>query len=153
MKDEYLRLDNQLCFLFYSVSRAMTRMYGPLLAELGITYPQYLTMLILWENDHVEVNRITELLHMDTGTVSPMLKRLETGGFIIRERSKEDERKVIISLTKKGTDLKARAAGVPEELFCRSGLTVEEYSRFKKELADLLSRMEGETECGRAAPR
>jgi DNA-binding MarR family transcriptional regulator len=152
MKDEYLRLDNQLCFLFYSVSRAMTRMYGPLLAELGITYPQYLTMLILWESDHVEVNRITELLHMDTGTVSPMLKRLEAGGLIVRERSKEDERKVIVSLTKKGAVLKSRAASVPEELFCRAGLTVEEYHALKKELSGLLVRMEEESECATAVP-
>lgn len=100
--DEALRLDNQLCFLLYAASRAVTRLYGPLLDGLGLTYPQYLTMLVLWENDGVEVGTITRLLHMDTGTMSPLLKRLEAGGLIVRNRAKDDERKVIVSLTKKG---------------------------------------------------
>lgn len=148
MNDEYLRLDNQLCFLFYSVSRAITRMYGPLLEELGVTYPQYLVLLILWENDNIEVNRITELLHMDTGTVSPMLKRLEASGFILRQRSSDDERRVIISLTKAGRKLKVKAASVPAELFCKTGLTIDEYSRLKAELSQILRRMEEKGSCG-----
>lgn len=148
MNDEYLRLDNQLCFLFYSVSRTITRMYGPLLEELGVTYPQYLVLLILWETDNVEVNRITELLHMDTGTVSPMLKRLEASGLIVRRRSGDDERKVIISLTKAGHKLKVKASSVPAELFCKTGLTIEEYGRLKTELSGLLQRMEKQESCG-----
>ncbi|HQO40429.1 MAG TPA: MarR family transcriptional regulator [Spirochaetota bacterium] len=148
MNDEYLRLDNQLCFLFYSVSRAITRMYGPLLDQLGVTYPQYLVLLILWETDNIEVNRITELLHIDTGTVSPMLKRLEAAGLIVRQRSDNDERKVIISLTKAGHKLKVKAATVPAELFCKTGLTLEEYGRLKAELSQILQRMEQKGSCG-----
>lgn len=147
MNDEYLRLDNQLCFLFYSLSRTITRMYGPLLAELGLTYPQYLVMLILWETDSIEVNRITELLHMDTGTVSPMLKRLEAAGLVVRQRSGDDERKVIISLTKAGQKLKVKAATVPAELFCKTGLTIEEYGRLKADLSQLMHKIENKESC------
>ena len=147
MNDEYLRLDNQLCFLFYSVSRAMTRMYGPLLSELGLTYPQYLVMLILWETDSVEVSRITELLHIDTGTVSPMLKRLESAGLLRRRRSAEDERRVMVSLTAKGAGLREKAVKVPSELFCRTGFTMEEYGQLKKQLSGLLQRMESAPSC------
>ena len=147
MNDEYLRLDNQLCFLFYSVSRAMTRMYGPLLAELGVTYPQYLVLLILWETDSIEVSRITELLHIDTGTVSPMLKRLEAAGLILRMRSPDDERRVIISLTDAGKKLKVKATSVPAELFCKTGLTVKEYTKLKTELKQMLERIEKNELC------
>ena len=147
MNDEYLRLDNQLCFLFYSVSRSITRMYGPLLAELGVTYPQYLVLLILWETDNVEVKVITELLHIDTGTVSPMLKRLEASGLIVRRRSSDDERRVIISLTKAGQKLKVKAASVPAELFCKTGLTIDEYGRLKAELSQILQKMEEKGSC------
>lgn len=147
MNDEYLRLDNQLCFLFYSVSRTITRMYGPMLDELGVTYPQYLVLLILWETDNIEVKGITELLRMDTGTVSPMLKRLESAGLIVRQRSSDDERRVKISLTKAGQKLKAKAASVPAELFCKTGLTLEEYGRLKAELSQILQRMEGQGSC------
>jgi len=123
-------------------------MYGPLLDQLGVTYPQYLVLLILWETDNIEVNRITELLHIDTGTVSPMLKRLEAAGLIVRQRSDNDERKVIISLTKAGHKLKVKAATVPAELFCKTGLTLEEYGRLKAELSQILQRMEQKGSCG-----
>jgi DNA-binding MarR family transcriptional regulator len=122
-------------------------MYGPMLDELGVTYPQYLVLLILWETDHVEVNRITELLHMDTGTVSPMLKRLEASGLIVRQRSADDERKVIISLTKAGHKLKIKASSVPAELFCKTGLTIDEYGRLKKDLSQLMQRMDTKGFC------
>jgi len=122
-------------------------MYGPLLSELGLTYPQYLVLLILWEDDNIEVNRITERLHMDTGTVSPMLKRLESAGLIKRSRSMEDERKVIISLTSKGLKLKEKALGVPAELFCKTGLTMDEYRIMKNNLFELLTRIEDAESC------
>ncbi len=147
MNDEYLRLDNQLCFIFYTISRTITRLYGPLLAELGVTYPQYLVLLILWETDNIAVNRITELLHMDTGTVSPMLKRLETAGLISRQRSGDDERIVIVSLTEKGKKLKVKAGSVPAELFCKTGLTPDEYSSLKQSLPALLHKMEAGESC------
>jgi len=122
-------------------------MYGPLLSELGLTYPQYLVLLILWEDDNIEVNRITERLHMDTGTVSPMLKRLESAGLIKRSRSMEDERKVIISLTSKGLKLKEKALVVPAELFCKTGLTMDEYRIMKNNLFELLTRIEDAESC------
>ncbi len=147
MNDAFLRLDNQLCFLFYSLSRAITRMYAPLLAELGLTYPQYLVLLVLWETDNVEVNHITELLAMDTGTVSPMLKRLENAGFVKRERSADDERKVIVSLTGKGSALKSGAAKVPAELFCKTGFTMDEYGDMKKRLTHLIKKMRENEKC------
>ncbi|HNV47550.1 MAG TPA: MarR family transcriptional regulator [Spirochaetota bacterium] len=140
--DEALRLDNQLCFLLYAASRAVTRLYGPLLDGLGLTYPQYLTMLVLWENDGVEVGTITRLLHMDTGTMSPLLKRLEAGGLIVRNRAKDDERKVIVSLTKKGADLKRKAVSVPGALLCRSGLSFQDYAELKARLTDVLDTLE-----------
>ncbi|HRS63161.1 MAG TPA: MarR family transcriptional regulator, partial [Spirochaetota bacterium] len=127
--------------------RAIIRMYGPLLSELGLTYPQYLVLLILWEDDNIEVNRITERLHMDTGTVSPMLKRLESAGLIKRCRSMEDERKVIISLTSKGLKLKEKALAVPAELFCKTGLLVDEYRIMKNNLFELLKRIEDAESC------
>jgi DNA-binding MarR family transcriptional regulator len=147
MKYEQLKLDNQLCFLFYTASRAVTRMYGPLLEELGVTYPQYLTLLILWEHGDSDVSRITELLQMDTGTVSPMLKRLEVNGIISRQRSKDDERRVIISLTRMGSDLKKKAASVPGDLLCRTGLSHDEYSAAKETLNRLLKKINSVPEC------
>jgi DNA-binding MarR family transcriptional regulator len=147
MSKESLKLDNQLCFLFYSVSRVMTRLYGPLLSELGLTYPQYLAMLILWEKDHQEVGRFTELLHMDTGTVSPLLKRLQAAQLVTRERAYKDERRVTVSLTPKGRQLKRKAFLVPEKLFCKTGLTPEEYLFLKDKLGSLLLRMEEGSAC------
>ncbi|MCP4130573.1 MAG: MarR family transcriptional regulator [bacterium] len=140
-KNELLKLDNQLCFALYASSRAMTKMYRPLLKELGLTYPQYLVMLVVWEEDNRTVNEIGELLHLDSGTLTPLLKRLESADLIKRERSGYDERKVFISLTGKGSDLKEQAVTIPEELFCHSGLSMEEFLQLKNQLNDLLKKM------------
>jgi MarR family transcriptional regulator, organic hydroperoxide resistance regulator len=111
--DTALRLDNQLCFALYSTSLAMTKVYKPLLEELGLTYPQYLVMLLLWEQDEVTVSALGERLYLDSGTLTPLLKRMQTSGLLTRTRSVQDERRVMISLTEAGRQLKAKAAKVP----------------------------------------
>lgn len=108
-----LELDNQLCFALYSASLAMTKLYKPLLAELGLTYPQYLVMLVLWERDGLMVSELGERLSLDSGTLTPLLKRMEAAGSIVRIRALDDERRVHITLTAAGRKLKARAAAIP----------------------------------------
>ena len=108
-----LQLDNQLCFALYSASLAMTKLYKPLLAKLDLTYPQYLAMLVLWERDGLMVSELGERLFLDSGTLTPLLKRLEAAGLIARIRAVEDERRVHVSLTATGRKLKVRAARVP----------------------------------------
>jgi MarR family transcriptional regulator, organic hydroperoxide resistance regulator len=108
-----LQLDNQLCFALYSASLAMTKLYKPLLDELGLTYPQYLAMLALWESDGLSVSELGQRLHLDSGTLTPLLKRLESAGLIARIRAVEDERRVHISLTAAGRKLRTRAEKVP----------------------------------------
>ncbi|MCX8554394.1 MULTISPECIES: MarR family winged helix-turn-helix transcriptional regulator [Mycolicibacterium] len=121
-----LTLDRQLCFALYSASRAMTAAYRPILSELNLTYPQYLVLLVLWEEDRVTVGRLGERLQLDSGTLSPLLKRLEANGFIRRERSQQDERQVEVSLTPAGRKLEAKAQCIPERLGARSGITERE---------------------------
>lgn len=111
--NQALLLDNQLCFALYSTSLAMTKLYKPLLDELGLTYPQYLAMLVLWEEDGLMVSALGERLYLDSGTLTPLLKRLEAAGLIARLRDADDERRVHISLTAAGRKLKARAAKIP----------------------------------------
>jgi MarR family transcriptional regulator, organic hydroperoxide resistance regulator len=113
---EQLKLDNQICFPFYAISRLIIRSYQPHLDRLGITYPQYLALLVLWEHDEVSVQFITDKLILNTNTVTPLLKRLEKSGLITRTRAKDDERKVIVSLTVKGKELKSEAALIPKKL-------------------------------------
>ena len=108
-----LRLDNQLCFALYSASLAMTKLYKPLLDALGLTYPQYLALLVLWEQDGVAVSELGERLSLDSGTLTPLLKRLEAAGLVSRLRDAADERRVLIRLTADGRRLKARAARIP----------------------------------------
>ncbi len=114
--DELLKLENQICFVLYAASRALTRSYRPLLGKLGITYPQYLVFMVLWERDDITVKHLGEKLYLDSGTLTPLLKRMEKAGFLKRQRSVADERKVRIHLTKKGHELKDEALKVPETL-------------------------------------
>ena len=113
---EQLKLENQLCFPVYAVSRLITREYQPFLDRLGITYPQYLVLMILWEEDGVPVNDIAKKLILNTNTITPLLKRMEKDGIIRRKRSKEDERKVIVQLTAKGREMQEEASLIPEKL-------------------------------------
>jgi MarR family transcriptional regulator, organic hydroperoxide resistance regulator len=113
MTDQALRLDNQLCFALYSASLAMTKLYKPLLDELGITYPQYLVLLVLWENDGLTVSELGERLYLDSGTLTPLLKRMESADLLTRLRDTQDERRVLIRLSAAGRKLKARARRIP----------------------------------------
>ncbi len=113
---EQLKLENQLCFPFYSVSRMIVRKYQPLLDELEITYPQYLVLLVLWENDSMPVNDIAKRLFLQTNTVTPLLKRMESQGIITREKATDDERKVIVRLSEKGKSMEQLAAEIPFKL-------------------------------------
>ena len=126
------RLDAQLCFALYSASRAFTRAYAPLLEPLGLTYPQYIVMLVLWEEDDVSVSALGERLALDSGTLTPLLKRLEEAGLVERRRDPNDERVVRVRLTRAGAKLEDRAATVPTELMCRAG-----YAPTKERLAEL----------------
>jgi len=119
-------VDQQLCFALYSASRAMTAAYRPVLTEMNLTYPQYLVMLVLWEEGHVTVGRLGERLQLDSGTLSPLLKRLEANGFVQRERSRDDERLVEVTLTPAGRRLESRAQCIPEELGSATGMTQQE---------------------------
>lgn len=124
--NDTLALDQQLCFALYSASRATTAVYRPLLDDLGVTYPQYLVLLALWEQDGLGVSELGARLDLDSGTLSPLLKRIETIGVITRERSPDDERRVEIRLTDAGHALRGRARSIPECIFTASGLTADE---------------------------
>lgn len=115
----HLRLDQQLCFPLYAASNLMTRLYRPLLDELGLTYPQYLAMLALWEASPSTVSALGERLLLDSGTLTPLLKRLEGAGLVCRTRDTADERRVLVSLTAEGLALRNRAESVPQRLLCR----------------------------------
>lgn len=123
---EQLKLENQLCFPLYAAARAVVGKYGPLLKELGLTYTQYIVMMVLWENDGVSVRSLGEKLHLDSGTLTPLLKKLENIGYVTRKRSEEDERVVLVSLTDTGRELKEKAAEVPGEVASCVPLTQEE---------------------------
>lgn len=136
--DELLKLDNQLCFALYACSRAFIRTYRPLLDEIGITYPQYLVLMVLWEKDGKTVKDLGEMLFLDSGTLTPLLKRMENAELLIRRRSKKDERKVRIHLTEKGKNLKQKAYKIPEIMVCHSGVTADHYVALKENLEGLL---------------
>jgi DNA-binding MarR family transcriptional regulator len=136
-----LHLDEQICFALYAASRAMTARYRPLLDELGLTYPQYLVMLVLWERDHLSVGDLGERLQLDSGTLTPLLKRMESAGLVERRRRPSDERSVEIRLTDAGRNLRDRAADVPERLLCNTGLTTDEIIRLRNELNALTRRL------------
>ena len=124
--DEALRLDNQLCFPIYAASREIIKQYHPLLTSLNLTYTQYLVMLILWEKPPVSEKELGRRLHLDSGTLTPVLKSLEAKGYITRSRSKEDERVVCVFLTDEGSALKKSAAGIPAQIEAAVPLTEEE---------------------------
>lgn len=131
-----LRLDNQVCFALYAASRAVTRLYRPLLDGLGLTYPQYLVMLVLWERGAVSVKELGAALELDSGTLSPLLKRLEANGMLSRSRSEEDERSVLVRLTDEGSALRERARGIPTQLACAIGWEPEELVEFRGRLRE-----------------
>ena len=123
---EAQRLDRQLCFALYSTSLAMTKLYKPLLAPLGLTYPQYLALLVLWETDSIGVNELGERLFLDSGTLTPLLKRMQAAGWVERARDEADERRVIVTLTATGRALRRKAAQVPLALAQATGCGLDE---------------------------
>ncbi|BBC33858.1 Transcriptional regulator, BlaI/MecI/CopY family [Streptomyces graminofaciens] len=135
-----LLLDEQLCFALYAAQRAVTAAYRPLLDELGLTYPQYLVMMALWERGESTVKELAGALRLDYGTVSPLLKRLEAAGLLSRERSARDERSVQVTLTGRGEQLRERAVTVPGTLFAATGLHGGEVARLREELWRLAER-------------
>ncbi|MDA8455520.1 MarR family transcriptional regulator [Acidovorax sp. GBBC 3334] len=135
------RLDNQVCFALYSASLAMTKLYKPLLDGIGLTYPQYIAMLALWERDGVTVSELGERLCLDSGTLTPLLKRMETSGLVARERDAQDERRVRITLTAEGRALRGRAEAIPHCVLERSQCTIPELQALTSQLTGLRERL------------
>lgn len=130
-KDDALLLDNQVCFPLYSAANAVIRAYRPLLDELTLTYSQYLVLMVLWEQDGVSVKELGARLHLDSGTLTPLLKRLEIKNFVERSRSENDERLRVLNLTVEGRDLKERAKSVPNAIGCKVSLEIDELMTLK----------------------
>jgi len=135
---DLLKLENQLCFPLYALSRQITALYRPMLEKLDLTYPQYLVMLVLWENSSVPIKYLGERLLLDTGTLTPLLKRLEQKGLINRRRSETDERVVTISLTKAGTTMREEATDIPNAMFCELGIELDAMTHLRTEINTLL---------------
>jgi DNA-binding MarR family transcriptional regulator len=137
----YLRLDQQICFPLYAAARAMMQAYQPLLAKLGLTYPQYLVLMVLWEDDGLSVKALGERLYLDSGTLTPLLKRLEEAGLLRRVRAEHDERVVEVFLSADGKRLKKRAESVPGEIFCKLGVPLEKVHRLRDDVKVLFRQL------------
>jgi DNA-binding MarR family transcriptional regulator len=141
-------LDDQLCFALYAASRAVTARYRPMLEEIGLTYPQYLVMMLLWETDHQTVGQLGSRLALDSGTLSPLLKRLTAAGLVTRHRRVEDERSVSIALTEQGRALQDKAYRISEEMIGSIGFSTGEFDELKGRLRLLIDRVNsGEAFC------
>ena len=134
---EALRLDRQLCFALYGAANRVTRLYRPMLDALGLTYPQYLAMLVLWEASPRTVGALGEALDLESSTLTPLLKRLETQGLVARTRDPRDERRVVVTLTEAGAALRDKAKAVPEQLFCKLNLQLDELGDLRERLKAL----------------
>ena len=141
MKNELLKLKNQLCHPLYSASNALMRTYEPILKDLDLTYPQYLIMMSLWEEDGVQIKELSRTTLFDSGSLTPLIKKLSEKGFIVVSPSREDQRAKIISLTKKGEKLKTEALKVPELMMCQINLTASEFQSLKKLLDKLKTNL------------
>lgn len=139
--EESLCLENQVCFSLYSAANAMVRAYRPLLKELDLTYPQYLAMLVLWKEPGISVKTLGDMLHLDSGTLTPLLKRLEAKGLVKRGRSELDERVRVLHVTQEGESLKANAKNVPEAMLCKAGGNVDELLELKGLCESLLKQL------------
>lgn len=137
-----LQLDNQICFPLYVIAKEITGLYRPFLDEIDITYPQYLVMMVLWENDGLTVGHIGDKLFLDSGTLTPLLKRLEAKGLIIRKRKSEDERVVEIFLTDDGKQLQQRACEIPDKIQKRIGIEAKDLLELKKKVQKILNNIE-----------
>ena len=141
MKDPLL-LENQICFKLYTAEREITKLYRSLLEEIGVTYPQYLALLVLWEEKSVTVKELGKKLFLDSGTLTPMLKRMEANGLLERKRSLEDERSVVISLTQNGEKMKEKANCVPTRLLERLEMDGDELEKLDQTLTRILGRLQ-----------
>lgn len=137
-----LLLENQLCFLFHRISRDLNAAYRPLLSKLGLTYPQYLVMLVLWERDGRTVGELGQELCLDSGTLSPLLRRLESLGLVDRTRNPQDERRVTITLTRQGRSLRRKAEAIPETLGHHLVDSAQEYQQLHAQLTQIAQRLE-----------
>jgi MarR family transcriptional regulator, organic hydroperoxide resistance regulator len=139
-----LELDRQLCFALYTASRAVVRAYAPLLEDAGLTYPQYVTMLVLWEDQDRprSIGELGERLQLDSGTLTPLLKRLASMGYLTRSRDAEDERRVLVTLTAEGLALRDRLAAVPESFLACLGMDVPDASALRDQLTELAASLE-----------
>ncbi|GGU40613.1 MarR family winged helix-turn-helix transcriptional regulator [Streptomyces lavendofoliae] len=140
--EDFLRLDHQICFSLHAATRAFNSVYRTALKDLGLTYPQYLVMLVLWEHGELPVKRIGEHLRLDSGTLSPLLKRLEAAGYVERRRSAEDERSVTARPTPAGTELRERALGVPRRIAAATGMRLEEVRELRARLNELTTALD-----------
>lgn len=139
---DVLKLENQLCFPLYTASRLTTQCYQPLLKELGLTYPQYLVMLVLWERDQVNLSYLSEKLFLQSNTLTPLLKRMESMELLTRERSMSDERSIIITLTNKGRNLKEKADCIPSKIFDQINLSKEQAGQLYRTLYQVIGELE-----------
>ena len=141
--EDMLRLDQQLCFALYSSSLLMTKLYKPVLGALGLTYPQYLALLVLWEADAVSVRELGDKLYLDSGTLTPLLKRMEAAGLLTRERATDDERRVVVALTPAGRALRRKAAHIPATVACASGCKLDTLTALTAQLQALRNNVAG----------
>ncbi|MFV2198013.1 MarR family winged helix-turn-helix transcriptional regulator [Nocardiopsis sp. LOL_012] len=151
-RDEHLALENQLCFSLYAASRALTGLYRDLLDDLGLTYPQYLVLLALWERDALTVKELGRALRLDSGTLSPLLRRLERAGLLDRRRSADDERVVEVTLTEEGERMRSRVWTVPGRVLCAAGLDPQQAGELRRALDRLTASVESAPRGGRSRP-
>jgi DNA-binding MarR family transcriptional regulator len=141
MSNEILKLQNQLCFALYACSKEITKKYKPLLDKIGLTYTQYITLLALWEEDNITVKSLGNKLFLDSGTLTPLLKKLEKNGIIVRHRDKDDERNVIINLTQQGNELKEKALEIPEKLVNQIDVDINSLMNLRNDANKLLDSL------------
>lgn len=139
---ESLKLENQICFPLYVIAKEITGLYRPFLDELDITYPQYLVMMVLWENDGLPVSSIGEKLYLDSGTLTPLLKRLEAKGLIVRKRKKEDERVVQVFISEAGIALQQKACEIPSKMYQKVGVSKEEWTELSNSVKKILNKID-----------
>ncbi|MGL5822335.1 MAG: MarR family winged helix-turn-helix transcriptional regulator [Sarcina sp.] len=139
---DVLKLDNQICFSLYAASKEVIKKYKPILSKYNLTYTQYITMLVLWEYNKLSVKEIGCKLHLDSGTLTPLIKKLEAMELVTKYRSKEDDRVVLVELTKKGEVLKEKVKDVPKSIYCSVGLDIKELQSLKKTLDKMIEEMQ-----------
>lgn len=141
-KNDSLKLSNQLCFPLYACSKGIVKGYKPFLDKIDLTYTQYITMMVMWEHKELNVKELGQFLHLDSGTLTPVLKKLEAKGILTRKRSKEDERNLVVKITKAGEELKEKASSIPEEMGKCLSLSVEDMENLYRILYKLIDQFE-----------